>query len=139
MHTRGRGNRIVVVGVQGGRNELRRCVRPGGRSRQPPHIRASTNSQPVSARACAEAISICQACLTVHSSQTSLAIPPSKPIRMSVHTLESVEGANAVDAPYSVEAVDGARRSGIDSGKEHKGDSRADIGKIDTTRGRRNV
>ncbi len=32
VDARGRGNRIVVVGVEGGRDELRRRIGPGGRS-----------------------------------------------------------------------------------------------------------
>lgn len=44
VDARGRSNRIVVVGVEGGRNELRRRIGPGGRSCQAPHIHASADS-----------------------------------------------------------------------------------------------
>ena len=77
--------------------------------------------------------------MTAHTAQASLAIPPGKPMSMSVHTLGYVGNADAIEASYSVNAADSAWRSGVDSGKKHKGDSRADIGEIDAVGGRRNV
>ncbi len=56
-----------------------------------------------------------------------------------MYTLRFVESADAVHASYSVHAADSAWRTCVDSGKKHKGYSRADIGEIDAVGGRRNV
>ena len=44
VDARGRRSRIVVIGVEGSRNELRRGIGPGGRSRQAPHVHAIADS-----------------------------------------------------------------------------------------------
>lgn len=77
--------------------------------------------------------------MTAHTAQASLAIPPGKPMSVPVHTLRYVGSADTIQASYSVNAADGAWRTGVDSGKKHKGDSRADIGEIDAVGGGRNV